>query len=137
VTTPPPLGGGVVTGLWCQKYIGEVLPVTCAKDYDMELLYDDSVIQVVRNTGELINGPADSGHHCPTGHLGHCGLPGSQSHGVYAHTPFELGWNAAADDRNKENKSANPFADPDRACDKARDWDHGYRAYGVEEKSQT
>jgi hypothetical protein len=38
---------------WCQQHIGQVLDVTCAKDYGMIELYDDRVVQVVPNTGEL------------------------------------------------------------------------------------
>ena len=38
---------------WCLKHIGEVLPVTSEKDYDMALLYDDRAIAVETDTGRL------------------------------------------------------------------------------------
>lgn len=39
---------------WCKKHLGQILPVTNAKDYSMVELYDDRAVQVVPNTGELI-----------------------------------------------------------------------------------
>lgn len=36
---------------WCLEHIGQVLPITCVKDYEMEVLYDDRAVQVVRNVG--------------------------------------------------------------------------------------
>jgi hypothetical protein len=39
---------------WCEIHIGQKLPVTCEKDYNMELLYDDRAVGVVPNTGELV-----------------------------------------------------------------------------------
>lgn len=39
---------------WCLKHVGQVLPVTNVKDYDMLELYDDRAIQVIGNTGVLI-----------------------------------------------------------------------------------
>ena len=41
---------------WCELHIGVRLPVTCTKDYDMIVLYDDRCVQVETNTGRLING---------------------------------------------------------------------------------
>lgn len=38
---------------WCLKHIGKVLPITCSKDLQMIELWDDRVIRVVRNTGEI------------------------------------------------------------------------------------
>lgn len=38
---------------WCLKHLGEVLPVTCTKDYQMLLLYDDRCRQVEPNTGRI------------------------------------------------------------------------------------
>lgn len=40
---------------WCLKHIGEVLPITCEKDYYMEKLYDDRAVRVGYNTGFLLN----------------------------------------------------------------------------------
>lgn len=39
---------------WCLQHLGEVLAVTCVKDYSMLALYDDRAIQVKLNTGELV-----------------------------------------------------------------------------------
>lgn len=36
---------------WCQEHIGQVLEVTCTKDYGMIELWDDRAVQVVPNTG--------------------------------------------------------------------------------------
>jgi hypothetical protein len=36
---------------WCQEHLGEILPVTDKKDYDMAVLYDDRAIGIERNTG--------------------------------------------------------------------------------------
>lgn len=36
---------------WCAQHVGQVLPITNVKDYDMQLLWDDRAIQVVQNTG--------------------------------------------------------------------------------------
>lgn len=39
---------------WCQKHIGQVLPVTNIKDYDMIELWDDRAVQVEKNTGQPV-----------------------------------------------------------------------------------
>lgn len=39
---------------WSSLHIGQVLQVTCAKDPDMEVLYDDRAIQVEKNTGKIL-----------------------------------------------------------------------------------
>lgn len=39
---------------WCELHIGKRLEVTAAKDYNMVKFYDDRAIQVIRNTGELV-----------------------------------------------------------------------------------
>jgi hypothetical protein len=39
---------------WCLEHIGQVLPVTCQKDYSMVLLLDDRALQCYPNTGELV-----------------------------------------------------------------------------------
>ena len=41
---------------WCLKHIGAILPVTCCKDYDMEALWDDRAVRVIKNTGEVYGG---------------------------------------------------------------------------------
>jgi hypothetical protein len=38
---------------WCKQHIGQELPVTCCKDYEMVALYDDRAFRIVPNTGEL------------------------------------------------------------------------------------
>ena len=37
---------------WCLKHIGQVLPVTCCKDHDMLVLWDDRCVTVEANRGE-------------------------------------------------------------------------------------
>ena len=39
---------------WCLKHLGQVLPVTCEKDYGMVTLYDDRCITIEKNTGRLL-----------------------------------------------------------------------------------
>lgn len=39
---------------WCEKHLGEVLPVTNVKDFGLIELYDDRCVQVKVNTGELV-----------------------------------------------------------------------------------
>ncbi len=39
---------------WSRRHLGEVLPITCVKDYGMIELYDDRAVQVRPNTGELV-----------------------------------------------------------------------------------
>jgi hypothetical protein len=39
---------------WCLEHVGQVLPITCIKDYGMVELYDDRAVQVEMNTGRLI-----------------------------------------------------------------------------------
>ena len=45
--------------VWCKKHVGRILPVTCMKDPDMIILYDDRCIQVEPNTGRLIEESSD------------------------------------------------------------------------------
>lgn len=40
--------------IWCERYIGKRLAVTCMKDPDMLELYCDRVVQVEQNTGDVI-----------------------------------------------------------------------------------
>lgn len=51
------LAGGTVDALtpiqqWCEKHVGEVLPVTNIKDFAMVELWDDRAVQVIPNTGQ-------------------------------------------------------------------------------------
>jgi hypothetical protein len=41
---------------WCGEHIGEILPITCEKDYGMIELWDDRAIQVIANTGQRADG---------------------------------------------------------------------------------
>ena len=40
---------------WCEKHIGQVLPITCHKDFDMISLYDDRCVAVETNTGRILS----------------------------------------------------------------------------------
>lgn len=44
---------------WCAKHLGRELPITCSKDFGMQVLYDDRCVQVESNTGRLISNPID------------------------------------------------------------------------------
>lgn len=37
---------------WLIQHLGEPLPITCRKDYDMIELWDDRAVRVIHNTGE-------------------------------------------------------------------------------------
>ena len=39
---------------WCLEHIGQILPITCCKDYDMIELWDDRCVRVETNTGRII-----------------------------------------------------------------------------------
>lgn len=39
---------------WSIKHIGQELPITCAKDFNTEKIYDDIAVHVVPNKGKLI-----------------------------------------------------------------------------------
>jgi hypothetical protein len=41
---------------WCRQHIGQVLTITCMKDYGMIELWDDRAIQVRPNTGVRADG---------------------------------------------------------------------------------
>lgn len=41
---------------WCVEHIGQVLEITCEKDYSMWCLYDDRCIAVEKNTGRILGG---------------------------------------------------------------------------------
>ena len=38
---------------WCKRHLGQVLPITYEKDWDMTLLFDDRARQVERDTGRV------------------------------------------------------------------------------------
>jgi hypothetical protein len=44
---------------WCDRHIGQRLPVTCKKDYGMIELWDDRAVQVEPNTGRRMDGRTD------------------------------------------------------------------------------
>lgn len=39
---------------WCEAHLGQALPITCVKDWDMIELWDDRCVQVRANTGEPV-----------------------------------------------------------------------------------
>lgn len=39
---------------WCFAHVGEVLPITCTKDYGMIELWDDRAVCVEKNTGRVL-----------------------------------------------------------------------------------
>lgn len=41
---------------WCARHVGQVLAVTCCKDYGMVELWDDHAVQVIPNTGKRADG---------------------------------------------------------------------------------
>ena len=41
---------------WCKRHLGQILPVTYEKDWDMVLLLDDRARQVERDTGRVFCG---------------------------------------------------------------------------------
>jgi hypothetical protein len=41
---------------WCQKHIGQRLPITHEKDFSMIELWDDRCVQVIPNTGKRADG---------------------------------------------------------------------------------
>lgn len=46
---------------WCKRHLGQILPVTYEKDWDMILLFDDRSRQVERDTGRVFGGrPRDN-----------------------------------------------------------------------------
>ena len=40
---------------WSKKHLGKKLDVVCVKDFRMHLLYDDRVVQVKTDTGEILH----------------------------------------------------------------------------------
>ena len=43
--------------VWCEHHLGQILPVTYEKDWDMALLFDDRACQVEHDTGRVLGGP--------------------------------------------------------------------------------
>jgi len=41
---------------WCEHHLGQILPITYEKDWDMVLLFDDRARQVERDTGRVLGG---------------------------------------------------------------------------------
>ena len=41
---------------WCERYLGQILPVTYEKDWDLMLLFDDRARQVEHDTGRVLGG---------------------------------------------------------------------------------
>lgn len=41
---------------WIMEHIGQLLPITCSKDFDMIELWDDRCVQVIQNTGAPVSG---------------------------------------------------------------------------------
>ena len=39
---------------WCKRHLGQVLPITHEKDWDMALLFDDRARQVEHDTGRVL-----------------------------------------------------------------------------------
>jgi len=39
---------------WCLKHLGTVLPITCCKDLNTIMIFDDRCRQVTQNTGEVV-----------------------------------------------------------------------------------
>jgi hypothetical protein len=42
---------------WCEQHLGQILPITCEKDWDMALLFDDRARQVEHDTGRVVGCP--------------------------------------------------------------------------------
>ena len=42
--------------MWCIRHLGRTLPITCVKDYEMEIYYDDRCVQMITNTGRRADG---------------------------------------------------------------------------------
>ena len=38
----------------CQEHLGQVLPITCVKDFHLWQFWDDRSVQVITNTGEVL-----------------------------------------------------------------------------------
>lgn len=50
----PPEESRALIEAWCLEHIGQVLPVTCEKDFGMLQLWDDRAIQILKNTGMTV-----------------------------------------------------------------------------------
>lgn len=45
-----------IINAWCLKHLGQILPVTCEKDFMMIELWDDRAVQIIPNTGLRADG---------------------------------------------------------------------------------
>ena len=41
---------------WCLEHLGQVIPITSSKDFQMYELWDDRAIQIIHNTGVRADG---------------------------------------------------------------------------------
>lgn len=51
----PPEEQHKILEAWCLEHLGQVLPITCSKDYFMKELWDDAVVAVEENTGRQLS----------------------------------------------------------------------------------
>jgi hypothetical protein len=56
VTPPQELSARRYIEAWCEKHIGQILPITNVKDYGLLELWDDRAVQVEKNTGRRMDG---------------------------------------------------------------------------------
>lgn len=47
---------------WCLEHLGRELEVTCCKDFDMTIFYDDRAITVQKNTGIILTNLTEMEH---------------------------------------------------------------------------
>jgi hypothetical protein len=59
--------------VWCELHLGQILPVTYEKDWDMLLLFDDRARQVERDTGRVFSAQGHDNHSLQNGPFGRCG----------------------------------------------------------------
>lgn len=45
----------VAIAKWCEKYLGEIIPIECMKSYEIDEIWDDRARQVVKNTGMFLD----------------------------------------------------------------------------------
>lgn len=57
----------VMVESWCQRFIGQVLPITATKDWQMDQFLDDHCVEMIANTGmslrEVTEGLYKLAHH--------------------------------------------------------------------------
>jgi len=79
---------------WCKKHLGQELEITNEKDPGMEELWDDRVVQVVKNTGEVVEAfdPEEVEAIAATpGNLWHMGFKPAKYTGDQGHWQKSLG----------------------------------------------